>query len=335
VFIINFRRNCMIYRYILMLLALLCGFNVSYAGSNIASSEINSSEVPSLKNPNLTKVTDRVYALIGEMAIPNEINDGFISNTVFVITDDGVVVVDPGGSLQIGQMVIDEIRKVTDKPITHVIDTHHHADHWMGNDAFSRLDPRPVIIGHQIMKDTAEEIGERWLEIISNLTKGKNKGTKLVLPDQIVKGNEALKIGGLTFQLYHPEHAHTEDDIGVYIPEEKVLLPGDILFYLRTPGFQDASPMGNAQALQELKKLDFIKVVPGHGPVTDRSGIDYMLDFIQVLHDEVKKYMDEGLADYEMKEKINVGKFSAMSGFKDRIGIAVNRMFLEIEEQEF
>jgi len=295
----------------------------------------NSIEVPSLTNPNLVKVTDRVYALIGELAIPNEKNDGFISNSVFVITDDGVVVVDPGGTLQIGQMVIDEIRKVTDKPITHVIDTHHHADHWMGNHAFINLTPKPVILGHQIMKDTAEEIGERWLEIISNLTKGKNKGTKVVMPTEIVTGDEILKIGGLTFQLYHPEHAHTEGDIAVYIPEEKVLLPGDILFYLRTPGFQDASPMGNATALRDLMKLDFNYVVPGHGPVTDRSGIEYMLTYIQVLHDEVKKYLDQGLEDYEMKDKINVGKYQSMSGFKDRFGINVNRMYFEIEEKEF
>ncbi len=304
---------------------------MSSAGFSYAASH----EIPSLANPNLTKVTDRVYALIGEMAIPNEKNDGFICNSVFVITNEGVVVIDPGGTLQIGRMVIDEIRKITKKPITHVINTHHHADHWMGNHAFDDLNPKPEILGHLVMKETAEEIGERWLEIISNLTKGKNKGTKIILPTRTVEGNETLKIGGLTFQLFHPEHAHTKGDIAIYIPEEKVLLPGDIFFYIRTPGFQDASPLGNAEALEALKKLDFDKVVPGHGPVTDKSGIDYMLNFIHLVHREVKKYLDQGLADFEMKEKINVGKYKNMSGFKDRFGIIINRMYLEIEEREF
>jgi len=325
-FICGFIQKKFNLRLFLFSIILISGSGFSFA---------NSKEIPSLANPNITKVTDKIYALIGEMAIPNEKNDGFICNSVFVITNDGVVVIDPGGTLQIGRMVINEIRKITNKPITHVINTHHHADHWMGNHAFIDLDPKPQIIGHPVMKDTAEEIGERWLEIINNLTKGKNKGTKVVLPTETVNGNEFLKIGGLTFQLYHPEHAHTKGDIAIYIPEEKVLLPGDILFYIRTPGFQDASPMGNAQALEELKKLGFNKVVPGHGPVTDKSGIDYMLNFIHIVHDEVKKHMDEGLADFEMKGKIDIGNYKTMSGFKDRFGIIVNRVYLEIEENKF
>jgi len=291
--------------------------------------------MPSLQNPNMEKVSNRVYALIGDMDIPNPSNDGFICNSVFIVTDKSVIVVDPGGSVQIGEMIIRQIRSITNKPITHVFNTHHHADHWMGNHAFINLKPKPKILGHQFMANQAREIGEQWVKIISDLTKGKNKGTEPVFPDTIISGNESLFIDGLELKLLHPQHAHTKGDIVIYLPEEKVLLPGDVLFYIRTPGFQDASPLGNLKTLVDLKKLDFNKVVPGHGPVTDASGMDYMIDYVSLLHQEVKKYFAEDLSDFEMKDKIKVGKYDGMSGFKERFGINVNRMYLEVETASF
>ena len=296
---------------------------------------LSAQDLPSLKNPNRQQVSQHVYALVGDMDVPNESNNGFICNSAFVITGNGVVVVDPGGSVQVGRMVLAEIRKLTDKPITHVINTHHHADHWMGNQAFIELNPKPEILGHSVMAQTAAEIGERWLQIISDLTHGGNRGTKVVLPDSVVTGAEVLKTGHLTLHLYHPEHAHTKGDIAVYVEEDKTLIAGDILFYIRTPGFQDASPMGNAKALEYFKTLALDKVVPGHGPITDKSGIDYMLNYIYLLQSEVKKYYQQGLQDFEMKDKIEVGAYRGMSGFKDRFGTNVNRMFLEVEASEF
>jgi len=287
---------------------------------------------PSLTNPNITQVSPRVFALVGDMDVPNEVNDGFICNSVFVITDTGVVVIDPGGSVQIGRMIIKEIRKQTHKPITHVFNTHHHADHWMGNQAFVELDSKPIIMGHPIMRDSAYEIGEQWIQIISNLTKGKNTGTKVRLPTKLLRGDEVLTIGGVTFSLYHPPHAHTKGDIAIYIAEEKTLVAGDILFYLRTPGFQDASPLGNKKALEYLETQDLEKVIPGHGPVTDKSGIRYMINYVNLLHSQVQHYFEKGLEDYEMKNKIDVQDYKTMSGFKERFGINVNRMYLEIEQ---
>jgi glyoxylase-like metal-dependent hydrolase (beta-lactamase superfamily II) len=292
-------------------------------------------EIPSLRNPNIQALGKQVHVLVGDMALPNQHNNGFICNSIFIITQTGVVVVDPGGSRQVGEMILREIRKRTDKPVSHVFNTHHHADHWMGNHAFAGLQPRPVFIGHTYMRDQALEIGERWLEIIANLTEGANKGTRVVVPDRVVKGDEIFDIGGVHMQLLHYGHAHTRGDIAIYLPQLKILLAGDILFYKRTPGFQDASPLGNLAALEAMHKLDVKHVVPGHGPVTDKSGIKYMIDYVHLLHDEVNKYFEAGLQDFEMKDRINVGDYRNMSGFKDRFGINVNRMYLQVEKNSF
>ena len=290
---------------------------------------------PSLDAPNLVKVTDKVFALIGDMDVPNKVNKGFISNSIFVITASSVVVIDPGGSKQIGEMLLKEIRKKTTLPVSHVINTHHHADHWLGNHAFNTHQFAPKIIGHPYMIEKATEIGERWIGIISNMTDGANTGTKVVLPGTQFTGQEKLNIGGLNFLFLHPEHAHTKGDLAIVIEEEKVLITGDILFFKRTPGFQDASPTGNRKILDEMMTLDIRHVIPGHGPVTDKTGIAYMLKYLNILHTEVKKYFEDGLQDYEMKDKLDVGSYREMSGFKERFGTNVNRMYLEIEQQAF
>lgn len=305
------------------------------AHASLSYAEAGSPQPPSLENPNTVRVTPELYALIGAMDVPNARNGGFICNSAFVITSDGVVVIDPGGSRQVGEMLIREIRKVTDKPVTHVFNTHHHADHWMGNHAFAELKPRPQIIGHEVMINTAAEIGERWLGIIRDMTEGANQGTQVVLPEQSVKGDTVMNIGGTRFELIHPPHAHTKGDIAIYLPAQRSLIAGDILFHQRTPGFQDASPLGNAKALQGMLQYDLAHVIPGHGPLTDKQGIQHMLDFINLLHAEVKKYFAQGMEDFEMKDKLEMGGFRELSGFDGRFGVTVNRMYMEVEAEAF
>jgi len=285
---------------------------------------------PSLTNPNIKKLSERVYVLQGDVNSQTPQNQGFNSNTTFVITNNSVVVMDPGGSVRIGRMVIEQIRKVTDKPVSHVFNSHHHPDHWLGNQAFLELEPKPIIIGHPYMKKRAGEIAHRALKRLNKMTLGAHSDTKVVLPTMTANGEERFNIGGMTFLLIHPKHAHTKGDLIVYVPEEKLLATGDVFFHLRTPGFQDASPLGNDATLKYLSSLDVTKVVPGHGPVTDRVGLQYMRTYISLLHDEVEKYYHKGFTDLEMMDKINVGEYNSMSGFKNRFPVNVNSMYQEI-----
>jgi len=97
------------------------------------------------------KVSEHVYVIHGPLEMPNETNEGFMNNPAFIVTDKGVVVVDPGSSVHTGNMLLREIRKVTDMPVIAVFDTHVHGDHWLGNDAIQRAYPDAAIYGHQTM----------------------------------------------------------------------------------------------------------------------------------------------------------------------------------------
>ena len=300
-----------------------------YAAGLYAASQ----PVPGLMNPNVKKLSERVYVLQGDINSQTPQNQGFNSNTTFVITDDSVVVMDPGGSVRIGRMVIEQIRKLTSKPVSHVFNSHHHPDHWLGNHAFSELNPRPMIIGHPYMKQQAARTARRALKRLNRMTQGAHADTRVVLPDVTVNGEERFRIGGMTFVLIHPEHAHTKGDLIIYVPEEKLVSTGDVFFHRRTPGFQHASPLGNDKALEYLSTLDVTKVVPGHGPVTDRAGLQYMRTYISLLHDEVEKYYQQGFTDLEMIERINVGEYHNMSGFRNRFPVNVNSMYQEVVKE--
>ncbi len=84
------------------------------------------------------KISNHVYVIHGPLELPNETNEGFMNNPAFIVTDDGVVVIDPGSSVHTGNMLLREIRKVTELPVIAVFDTHVHGDHWLGNDAIKR-----------------------------------------------------------------------------------------------------------------------------------------------------------------------------------------------------
>ena len=101
-------------------------------------------------------VTKGVYVMHGPLQEPSKQNQGFMNNPAFVITDAGVVVVDPGSSVQTGEMVLRQVAKVTDKPLLAVLNTHVHGDHWLGNQAMREFAPEVPIYAHPKMLEAVE-----------------------------------------------------------------------------------------------------------------------------------------------------------------------------------
>ena len=117
-------------------LAILCLAVLSFSGY--------AHDVTIPKNINemsLKEVADNVYVVHGTRSMPDKDNKGFISNSGFVVGDEGVVIIDTGGSLQIGEMLLQKIGEVTDKPVIAVFNTHVHGDHWMGNASIRKAYP--------------------------------------------------------------------------------------------------------------------------------------------------------------------------------------------------
>jgi len=293
-----------------------------------------------IKELKLTKMTDSVYVIHGMRSMPDKNNKGFISNSGIVISKDGVVIVDTGGSMQVGEMLLEKIKEVTDKPVIAVFNTHLHGDHWLGNAAIRKAYPDVRIFAHEkAIEHLSSGDAQQWLDEFMRSTDNAIKGTTAVLPDNGLKGGETIDIAGNTYKVHHTGHAHTDSDIMIEYPDDKTLFAGDIVIYGSTVSGarpEDFSAKGQIKALELALSLPIELYVPGHGPTGNREIPEASKRFLEVLYTSVQRYYDEGLEDFEMNEKVtaDLKEFSDWSGF-DRIGRLISFVYQQVEAAEF
>ena len=287
-----------------------------------------------------TKVTDRCYYILAADPEPSPENHAFFNNPGFVVTSEGVVVVDTGSSVQIGEMVLRQIKKVTDKPVISVINTHYHGDHWLGNHAFIAAYPKVDIISHQATIDNIKNGGgEFWHGFMQRNSNNGITGTVVTLPNKTVNGGETLKFGDTTLKIHQFGTVHTECDLLVEVVEDKVLYLGDTAMR-RVANMADGSFTGTIEAMKKAKALGCDHYVLGHGPHDGAAICDDMQTFCEVIYNEAAKYYDEGLSDFEMKPKILAQPFmkdvaSTWPGYDRTIGQFIAIAVAEVEANMF
>lgn len=285
----------------------------------------------------LNKLTDRIYLIQGPNEIPNAKNQGFMNNPGFVLTSKGVVVVDPGSSVQVGEMLLGKIASITKDPVIGVFNTHIHGDHWLGNDAIRRAYPKAVIYAHPKMIDKSVGEGEGWLKTMLQLTDGATRGTKLVVPDLGIENEEILTIGNIHFRIFHNGQAHTDGDIMIEVVEEKTIFMGDNAMVERAGRMDDGNFLGNITACEMALRTDSVHFVPGHGKPNGRAVVTAYRDWLKALYGSVSKYYAMGMSDFAMKEKVtaDLKPYQKWSMFDSEIGKLISLAWLQVEQASF
>ena len=245
--------------------ALLAALSVS-----LASAE----EVPAMV---AHKVSASAWYVEGVSALGSPANQNFISNAAFVVTPAGVVVIDALGSPALAVRLIAEIRKVTPQPITHVIVTHYHADHIYGLQVFKALGAH--IIAHRAAREyLTSETARLRLEVSrQELAPWVDAQTHLVEAGEWIDADKELVVGGVRFQIKPVGPSHTPEDLAIYLPSEKVLFAGDLVFRSRIPYVGQADSRHWIAALDNLLTFDAEVIVPGHGPLSLEARKDMRL----------------------------------------------------------
>lgn len=222
----------------------------------------------------LQKVSPHVWYVEGLSALGSPANQNFISNAAFVVTPAGVVVIDALGSPALAVRLLAEIRKVTEQPVTHVIVTHYHADHVYGLQTFKAAGAR--ILAHVAAREHlgSETALKRLQDSRQTLAPWVDDKTVLVPADQWLDGPTTLIVGGVRFDIQPVGPAHTAEDLVVYLPQDKVLLAGDLFFRRRIPFVGQADSGHWIAALDALLGFDAAVVVPGHGPLSTAARAD-------------------------------------------------------------
>src|SRR5210317_643598 len=175
-------------------------------------------------------IAPSVYVMHGPNEEPSAANQGFMNNPAIIESVNGVILVDPGSSYHVGKRVLAEIRKVTDKPVIAVFNTHIHGDHWLGNHAINEAFPDAVIYAHPAMKAQAPHDGQTWLDLMSRLTGGISANTRLVIPGETVDDTDTINIDGQSFRIHAVVPAHTKTDIMIEHVNSQTIFLGDNCF---------------------------------------------------------------------------------------------------------
>jgi cyclase len=308
----------------------------------------------------VTQVANGVYAVIAK--------PGIASNGAFIVNGDDVVVVDTHLRPSWARETIAEIKKVTDKPVRYVINTHWHRDHVQGNQAYiAAFGPGVTIIQQDFarqdqIKNQPVEIVTRAPEEVARLEKllSNGKNDKGVGPTAEARGQLQhsldlqkayvaeipqiqLVSGNLTFDrslvlhepgrdicLYYYGYGHTRGDAIVYLPAEKIVLTGDVL-ESGVPIMRSAYPVQWLGVLESIGKLDWNTVIPGHGGVQrNRETLTGFSAYLQDLVAGVKEAVANGMTVDEAVKSVDLSRYAKMPDYADRNADAIRRTYAEV-----
>lgn len=259
-----------------------------------------------------------------------------MNNPAWVVTADGVVVIDPGSSVQAGRMMVAQLRKTTKKPVTHVFNTHVHGDHWLGNQAVLEAWPQATIIAHpDMIKQAKDGAAEFWLKLMSDMSGGYTDGTRAEIPTVEAADGQEFRIGGKTFRIHSSTDAHSKTDLMIEMVEDRTLFTGDNVLNRQVMNMRDGTFKGVMKATDQALALNAKLYVPGHGKTGDRKFVAEQKAYFDILMAEVRRMYDEGKSDYEMKPVI-AGKLKAYQGWAEwdtNLGQQISLAILEIEQE--
>ncbi len=224
-------------------------------------------------------------------------NGGFLVNTAFIATEEGVVVIGSGPSRRFGEQYRQLIEQTTGKRILEVIITHKHPDHFLGNQAFSDVPIRADATTTAMIRAEGEGLAENLYRLVGDGM----RGTEALAP------TAPLPLGMRTIGSHRLEFlsvpGHTQSDIAILDHSTGVLFAIDQVFNQRTPTLPNANLANWHNALNTLQALPFKLLVPGHGPVSqDAKPIEATRDYLTWLDDTLRQAAERGLAATEVMQ---------------------------------
>lgn len=288
------------------------------------------------------QVSQRVWLVHARDGFPTAANQGLMANIVFVVTQQGVVMLDSGCSLQIGEMAIRMIRTVTDRPVVAVFNSHYHGDHWLGNHAFVNAFGRELPI--HALAHTREQIagteGSGWRSMMERWTQGATLGTQVVVPNRTVEHAQVFDFGDTRIRLHHYGTAHTPSDLSMEVVEDRVTYVGDVAMNNRIANIDDGSYVGTFRYYAALQKVAGEQTwLPGHGLPSKTLLKDYG-DFLAGIYEPCVQAVKDGAPmdaarAAVLRDPRVASRSAGMQGFESNIGKYISLAYLEAEKEAF
>ena len=277
------------------------------------------------------EVIPGVWSAIGATAPPTYENSGHNNNLSFIITSEGGVVVNAGASYLLAKALDAEIQQITDQPVRYVILENGQGHAALGSNYWH--EQGVPVIAHV---DAAAEIEEGSYALLSRMrdyNRDRAEGTEVVMPDITFEQQYIIELGGMRIELLYLGPGHSPGDIQVWLPQQRLVISGDMAFHQRLlPIFDNTDTKGWLDTYERFLALEPQVVIPGHGVPTDVDEVTkYTRDYLTFLRAEVQKLLDEGgtLAD---AYNIDQSAYSHLDTFEE---LAARNAGMVFEAMEF
>jgi len=277
------------------------------------------------------QVADNTWFVEGKTEDFSVENGGHIVNTAFIVTTEGVIVLDTGVSRRYGEALLALIRTQTDQPIRLVINTHQHPDHFLGNQAFADW---PIAALDQTQAQISQH-GDSFAENMYRLVGDWMRGTEVVVPDQVIEPS-MMDVGGHRLE-WMELSGHSGADLVLFDHSTGVLFPFDMVFYQRalttphTPGLKQWQ-----QEIEQLQAIPFKVMLPGHGPkVTDQRALEQMHDYLGWLDQVLAASAEQGLSMTEVMTQSIPSRFDGIALRQVEFERTVSHLYPQYEEAVF
>ncbi len=255
-----------------------------------------------------------------------------LTNAGILVGDDAVLVIDSLRVPSYARDLIADVRRLSDKPIRYVIDTHAHWDHAFGNQEF----PDSILVGHVNCRRELEEYGELWRD---NVVKRQNEWSEEVRtveirpPTLTFDSRLELHFGGRRVDLVYLGRAHTSGDLFVHLPDDGLLFTGDVAQDGGVPYMLDGYMREWIETDARLLELPFERFMAGHGPIGEKPAVAESREFFVALVAGTEAAIREGQDEATARDSVTAGmqqRFGGWRGF-DRVGEGVGRAYRELK----
>lgn len=277
------------------------------------------------------EVIPHVWSAIGATAPPTYENSGHNNNLSFIVTGDGVVVVNGGASYLLAKALHDEIKTVTDQPVKLVIDENGQGHAMLGNSYWS--EQGVSILAHV---DAAHEMEERGLQILEGMkryNRDKAEYTFVAMPTETFEGKRTIEMGDFTIEVLHLGPAHGPGDTQVWLPEQGLVIAGDMAFHERMlPIFENTIVSAWIETWDNgFEALNATYVIPGHGHPTNMDQVRrYTRDYLVHLRDKIGAHIEDGGGLAEAYY-VDQSPYAGLDTFKELATRNAGRVFEQME----
>ncbi|MEZ0154280.1 MAG: MBL fold metallo-hydrolase [Candidatus Reddybacter sp.] len=282
----------------------------------------------------LTKVAENVFSAIGETQPPTYENGGHNNNLTFIIGSEGVLVVNGGDSYLLAKAFHQSIKTKTKQPVRWVVNENGQGHAFLGNSYWSQQGV--AILAH---KDAALEIEQHGRAVLNRMlarNKDKGEGTFVAPPTETFTELKRISLGGVDVEVISFGVAHSPGDISVWLPQQSILIVGDMAFHQRLLGvFPNTNTAGWIASFERMAALKPAVVIPGHGEPTTLAEITtWTLGYLKFLRAEVAKVLEDD-GDLDEAYEIDQSAYSQLDVFDELAAKNAGRIYQEMEAEFF